>query len=1030
MTVVALTSSVPPGLPTAKRRTLNRVLFFLASLLLLPSLSLGQTFVQVNNNTNDTSAATVDVTYATPETAGNTNIVVVGWADTSSSVISVVDDNTNTYVLVGTTAGQGITQAIYYARNIVLPTNTTPKVTVTFNQTAGFPDVRILEYSGLSATAPLDTWGGGSGLSALADSGGITTSATDLILGAGTTASAFTAAGTGFTLRTITTPFGDIVEDSNTALPAGAHNATAAIGASREWVMQVAGFSATPVTLPGPPVISPTTPITPAAGSDVGGTPVTITGTGFQPGAVVLFGTPPAAISALNCVESAGTTITCLTPGGTDGAKDVTVVNVDGQASTAASAYTFQNVTPVITSISPAAGPTNGGTAVTLAGSNFQGGAKVLIGGLPASDVIVQSSTSITASTPGLPVGPANVTVNNPGGGTVTNTNGFTYALGTGLVNYIQIGGAATGGAAASVVGPMPVPQGAGHLNVVIIGWADTAASVASVVDTEGNTYVAALPATTGTGLTQAIYYAKNIVGDTGAPNQATVTFNQVAQFPDVQILEYSGLDITSPIDAAAGNSGTGFLADTGACTTTSPVDLIISGSTVGTSIGGSGVGFNLLNITPDGGNAQHQITSVAGSCQATSPLNSSASWVTQTVAFKAAPAPVPDFTVTATPASQTVIAGNAGAYTVTVTATNGFNSTVTLTCAAVSLPAGASCAFSPSSVTPGASPATSALSISTASTTPAATSTITVTGTSGSLTHNASVGLTVTAPADFTVAATALAPASVAAGGTATSTVTVAALNGFNTAVSLSCTVAPAVTPAPTCAFVPPSIPTGAGTSALTVSTSATTPPGAYVVTVTGAGGVNHSTTLNLTVTAAAAADFGITASALSPAAVTAGGTATSTITIAPTNGFNGTVNLTCAVTPVVARPPTCTLNPAAISNGTGTAVLTVKTTAATTASLAPQSRGIFFATWLPIGGLALLGTGITSRKKKLLGFLLGCAVFSGLIFLGACGGSSSGGGGGGTAGTPTGAYTVTITGKGPSGSPSHSTTATFNVH
>jgi hypothetical protein len=41
-----------------------------------------------------------------------------------------------------------------------------------------------------------------------------------------------------------------------------------------------------------------------------------------------------------------------------------------------------------------------------------------------------------------------------------------------------------------------------------------------------------------------------------------------------------------------------------------------------------------------------------------------------------------------------------------------------------------------------------------------------------------------------------------------------------------------------------------------------------------------------------------------------------------------------------------------------------------------------------LPIGGLAFLGTGITSRQKKLWGFLLGCLLFSTLIVLPACGG------------------------------------------
>ncbi len=457
-------------LPIFRRHAFLGSVSILTGLLLLPALSLGQTFVQVNNNTVAANASSVSVTYTTPETAGNLNVVVVGWNDTSSSVTSVVDDNTNTYVLVGTTAGHGLSQAIYYARNILLPTNTTPTVTVTFNQTAGFPDVRILEYSGLSTTAPLDNWAGTSGVSTSADSGGTTTTTSDLILGAGTTASAFTTAGAGFTSRVITTPFGDIVEDSNAAQPAATYNATATVAAPKQWVMQVAGFSITGVNFVNPPTISPTTPITPASGTDVGGTSVTITGTNFQPGAAVLFGTAPGGISGVNCTESGGTTITCLTPAASDGAKDVTVVNVDGQSSSATAAYTFQNVTPMISTITPATGPTNGGTAVTIAGGNLQVGAKVLIGGLPAGNVVVQNSATITATTPGLPVGPADVTVNNPSGGTATSANAFTYALGTGPINYIQRGGAAMASAAATVVGLIPSPQTAGDLNVVIIG--------------------------------------------------------------------------------------------------------------------------------------------------------------------------------------------------------------------------------------------------------------------------------------------------------------------------------------------------------------------------------------------------------------------------------------------------------------------------------------------------------------------------------------------------------------------------------
>ena len=86
---------------------------------------------------------------------------------------------------------------------------------------------------------------------------------------------------------------------------------------------------------------------------------------------------------------------------------------------------------PTISSISPNSGPTAGGTAVTITGTNFAAGATVTIGGAAAT-VSSVAATSIAATTPPGTAGAANVVVTNPnGGGTATLTGGFTYSAPT-----------------------------------------------------------------------------------------------------------------------------------------------------------------------------------------------------------------------------------------------------------------------------------------------------------------------------------------------------------------------------------------------------------------------------------------------------------------------------------------------------------------------------------------------------------------------------------------------------------------------
>ena len=108
-----------------------------------------------------TAQASVAVTYPLAQTAGNLNVVAVGWNDTTSTVSSVSDSRGNTYTQAGARRrARRMRQSIYYAKNIAGGSNT---VTVTFNQAAAFVDVRVLEYSGLDTSNPLDVTAGAAG---------------------------------------------------------------------------------------------------------------------------------------------------------------------------------------------------------------------------------------------------------------------------------------------------------------------------------------------------------------------------------------------------------------------------------------------------------------------------------------------------------------------------------------------------------------------------------------------------------------------------------------------------------------------------------------------------------------------------------------------------------------------------------------------------------------------------------------------------------------------------------------------------
>ena len=77
-------------------------------------------YVQGNYATPQTPQTTVNVTFTAAQAAGDLNVVVVGWNDSTATVSSVSDSKGNVYTrAVGPTVVSGaLSQSIYYAKNI------------------------------------------------------------------------------------------------------------------------------------------------------------------------------------------------------------------------------------------------------------------------------------------------------------------------------------------------------------------------------------------------------------------------------------------------------------------------------------------------------------------------------------------------------------------------------------------------------------------------------------------------------------------------------------------------------------------------------------------------------------------------------------------------------------------------------------------------------------------------------------------------------------------------------------------------
>ena len=332
---------------------------------------------------------------------------------------------------------------------------------------------------------------------------------------------------------------------------------------------------------------------------------------------------------------------------------------------------------------------------------------------------------------------------------------------------------------------------------------------------------------------------------------------------------------------------------------------------------GQGGIASSTLTITdPNLCDSGTSTVNVSGQASPTgSPLTH-----TVPVSVTVSPTCPPDFSLAASPTSVNVQNGNSGSTTITAASINGFSGNVALT---ASVPAGFSATLSPMTVSLSSSgTATSTLTVSVSGSPNAGTYTVSVAGSSGTLSH--SIPVSVSYSGDFSIspnspityACPVMAGSICYLGG-----VSVNSINGFTGTVVLSASPSPGLS----VTLSPSSLSLSSSTTSATSSPGVSaTSGGTYTFTVTGTSGSLSHTTATITILFY---DFSVSLSCGSPCgySLTQGSTVQDTLTVTSLGGFSGTVNLS-----VSAGGQSVSLSASSVSLSSGSqATVTVTITA-----------------------------------------------------------------------------------------------------
>jgi hypothetical protein len=531
-----------------------------------------------------------------------------------------------------------------------------------------------------------------------------------------------------------------------------------------------AAFSPNPTTT-GSSVLTLTAASTAAAAGPV---TVTITGTSgtlTQSTTVALtvnaapsFTLAPSA-ATLTVVQAASNTDTITVTGANGFTGSVTLAATGLPAGVTAAFATNPTTGSSVLTLTASSTATTGTSTVTITGTSGTLTASTTV----ALTVSLPPSFTLASFAPTVSVVQGNTNTDTI---TVTGANGFSGSV------TLSATGLPSGVTAAFGTNP------ATGSSVLTFTAASTAATGTSTITING---------TSGT-LTASTTFALTVTPGpsfTLAPSASTLTVTQ-------------GLTVTDTITVTGANAFAG------------AVTLAASGLPAGVtaSFGTNPVtGSSVLTLSAAS-------TAVAGASTVTITGTSGALTASTTIALTVNLAP--NFTLTAAPASLTIPEGLTGTSTITVAPVGGFSGTVALT--ASGLPTGVTASFAAGSVS-----GTQVLTLTAANTAAiGGPVTVTIRGTSGTLSASTTVAVTIGAAPGFTIAGNSITVHKGAATGN-TSTLTLSSLNAFAGTVALTCAVAPAAANDPaTCALNPTSVSlaaNGTQNATLSVSTTGTTP-------------------------------------------------------------------------------------------------------------------------------------------------------------------------------------------------------------